>query len=217
MRTLTKEQLKEILDKHLKWLRCDDGGERADLRSADLRSADLRYADLSYADLRSADLSSADLSYADLRSADLRSADLSSADLRSADLRSADLRYADLRSAKIEDKLLNKFYPIACPESGAFVAWKKASGKIVKLEVCEDAKRSSAFTRKCRCSAARVLAIENADGTDSGMTEIASNYDSDFIYKVGEIISVENFDEDRKNECAPGIHFFITRQEAVDW
>ena len=172
MKTFTKDELKEILDKHLKRLKNEDGGERADL-------------------------SYADLSYADLSSANLRSADLS--------------------SAKIEDKLLNKFYPIACPESGAFVAWKKARGKIVKLEVCTDAKRSSAFTRKCRCSAAKVVAIENVDGTDSGLTEIASDYDSDFIYKIGEIVSVPDFDEDRKNECVPGIHFFITRQEAVDW
>lgn len=28
---------------------------------------------------------------------------------------------------------------------------------------------------------------------------------------------VEDFDEDRRNECAAGIHFFITRQEAVDY
>ena len=36
-------------------------------------------------------------------------------------------------------------------------------------------------------------------------------------YKVGEIAKVDDFDDDRRNECAPGIHFFITRQEAVDW
>jgi len=190
-------KLKDILDKHLKWMKEEDGGEIANLSYANLCSADLRYADLRYANLCSADLRSADLSYADLRYANLCS--------------------ADLRSAKIDDKLLNKFYPIACPESGAFIAWKKAGNKIVKLEVCEDAKRSSAFTRKCRCSAAKVIAIENVNGTDSGLTEIPSNYDINFIYRVGEIVRVWDFDLDRKNECAPGIHFFITRQEAVDW
>ena len=200
-------KLKDILDKHLKWLKGEDGGEKADLRFANLRSANLSFADLS-----SANLSYANLSYANLRFANLRSADLSSANLSFADLSFADLSYA-----KIDDKLLNKFYPIACPESGAFIAWKKAGHKIVKLEVCDDAKRSSAFTRKCRCSAAKVLAIENVDGTDSGLTEIGSDYNAKFVYRVGEIVSVDNFDNDRKNECAPGIHFFITRQEAVDW
>ena len=56
MRTFTKEQLAELLAKHKAWLNNEDGGERADLRSADLRSADLSYADLRSADLRSADL-----------------------------------------------------------------------------------------------------------------------------------------------------------------
>ena len=76
MKTFTKEQLQEILQKHQLWLDGKEGGERADL---------------SFADLRSANLSSANLSYANVRSANLRSADLSSANLRSADLRYADL------------------------------------------------------------------------------------------------------------------------------
>ena len=106
MRTISEQELKDILDKHDKYLNNKEGGERADLSSADLRSADLRFADLRFADLRSADLrsadlSSADLSSADLRFADLRSADLSSADLRSADLSSANLSFADLRSANL--------------------------------------------------------------------------------------------------------------------
>ena len=28
---------------------------------------------------------------------------------------------------------------------------------------------------------------------------------------------LENFNEDRWNECAAGIHFFITREEAIDY
>ena len=48
--------IKEILKKHLAWLKDEDGGERADLRGADLRYADLRYADLRYANLRGANL-----------------------------------------------------------------------------------------------------------------------------------------------------------------
>ena len=85
------ENLGEVLEKHRKWLKSEDGGERANLRSADLR-----HADLSSADLRHADLRSADLRHAGLRSAVLRHADLRHADLRSADLSSADLRHADL-------------------------------------------------------------------------------------------------------------------------
>ena len=85
-RTISPDELKDILEKHKTWLSDPSKGAKANLRSADLRSADL-----SSADLRSADLSSADLRYADLSYADLRSADLSYADLSSANLRSADL------------------------------------------------------------------------------------------------------------------------------
>jgi uncharacterized protein YjbI with pentapeptide repeats len=183
----------------------------ADLRFADLRSADLRGADLRGADLRSADLRSADL-----RSADLRSADLRSADLRSADLRSADLRHADLSGAEI-DKNTKIHVPYSCPEVGSFIGWKKASGHIVCLEILEDAIRCSATTRKCRCSKAKVLNITNLDGTESGLTEVASSYDKSFIYKIGEIVEVKDFDANRWNECSTGIHFFITRREAVEW
>ena len=62
-----------------------------------------------------------------------------------------------------------------------------------------------------------MLAIENIDGVTAGLNAIASDYNSNFIYRVGEIVQVNDFDEDRKNECAAGIHFFITRQEAVDY
>lgn len=37
------------------------------------------------------------------------------------------------------------------------------------------------------------------------------------MYTVGKIVTVDNFDTNRYEECAPGIHFFITRKEAVDY
>ena len=175
----------------------------------------LRSADLSSADLCSANLSSADLRSADLRSANLSSADLSSANLCSANLSSADLRSANLSYAKHNE--CTGFLLPQCPSEGSFVAWKKAGGKVVKLLITDDAKRSSATTLKCRCSKAKVLGIENLDGTDSGLTEIKSNHDENFIYRVGEIVEVDNFDEDRFNECSTGIHFFIAREMAVKY
>jgi hypothetical protein len=106
-----EKELKDIIDKHGKWLRNESGGERANLRYADLRSANLSSADLNSADLSSANLGSADLNYANLGSANLgsanlnyanlRSANLNYANLRSANLNYANLRYADLRSANL--------------------------------------------------------------------------------------------------------------------
>ena len=230
---MNETKLKEILEKHSKWLHDEEGGERAnlcraDLREADLREADLRRADLFEANLREANLRRADLRRADLREANLREANLREADLREAnlcradlcraDLRGADLRGANLRGAKLDNIQYDHttaFFAIQCPEKGAFIGYKKARGKIIELEICADALRSSATTRKCRCSMAKVLSITNIDGSDSGITEIASNYDPNFIYRIGDIVSVDNFNNDRWDECSTGIHFFITRNEAV--
>ena len=63
------KDLKEIIESHGKWLRGEDGGERAYLSGAYLSGADLSGADLSGAYLRSADLSGADLRSADLSGA----------------------------------------------------------------------------------------------------------------------------------------------------
>ena len=75
MRELTKEEI-EVLQRHAKWLKNEEGGEKANLRDADLRGADLRGADLRGANLRDADLWGADLRGANLRDADLWDADL---------------------------------------------------------------------------------------------------------------------------------------------
>ena len=107
---------------------------------------------------------------------------------------------------------------MACPEEGSFIGYKKSRDNyIVKLEILSDAKRCSGTGRKCRCSKARVLSITNSDGTSNYITSVPSKFDSDFVYKIGEIVSVSDFDEDRWNECSTGIHFFITREEAVNY
>ena len=149
---------------------------------------------------------------ANLRGANLRGADLRDADLRGADLRGADLYEANLRGAENVP-----FIPYSCPDFGMFIGYKKASGYIVELEIPEDAKRLSATTKKCRCNKAKVLRILNTDRTIADITKVKSSYDSKFIYKGGEVVSVDNFDEDRWNECSTGIHFFINFQEAVSY
>ena len=103
---MNKKELREILEKHKKWLNNEEGGKRADLSAADLSNADLSAADLRYADLSYADLSYADLSYADLSAADLSAADLSHADLSAADLSYADLSAADLSHANLDYSVL---------------------------------------------------------------------------------------------------------------
>ena len=147
------------------------------------------------------------------------------ANLRGADLRGADLRWANLSGAEnLENVLYNEntsFFAIQCPESGAFEAYKKAistggGAAIVHLLVPSTAKRSSATSRKCRVSEAKVLDITSIDGKEE-LTEAMSQYDNSFVYRKGDTVKVDNFCDDRWNECAAGIHCFITRREAVNY
>ena len=200
--------IKEILAKHQKWLNGEAGGERANLSEANLSGADLSEANLSGADLSEANLSGADLSGANLSRADLSGADLSEANLSRANLSRAE------NTDSVIWNLYTSFYPLQCPENGSYTAYKKANGLIVELEIPADALRSSATSRKCRASKAIVLSITDIEGNPAG-DSVPSDYDPDFMYRVGETVSVDSFDANRWNECAPGIHHFITRGEAV--
>ena len=191
----------------------------ADLRGADLRETDLRETDLRETDLRGANLSGADLSGsnlygANLSRADLCGADLSGSDLCGADLSGANLFRADLCNVKF-NQLTSFLLPI-CPD-GEFIAYKKANKHIIVLKILKTSKRSNATSLKCRCDKAKVLKIEKIDGTISELTQITSDYDSAFLYKLGKIVKVKNFDENRFNECSTGMHFFINRQSAVNY
>ena len=157
----------------------------------------------------------ADLRGADLRRADLRGADLQRAYLQRAYLQGAYLQGADLRGA---ENVPDLYFTSIVPESGSFIGWKKVAGKIVKLRILEDAKRCNATGRKCRCSAAEVLEIQELDGSASDVTSIVNtNYIPHITYTIGEVVLPDSFDDDRWNECSHGIHFFITRQEAVGY
>ena len=198
---MTQEELNKVLEAHKHYLAQDcEGWENMS-------------ADLSDANLSGAYLIGANLIGADLRSANLISADLRSADLIGADLSGANLSGADLREVKYNET--TAFLAMACPEDGDFIAWKKVGRIIVKLRIPAEAKRSSATTRKCRCEYAEVLELQNLDGTPYNDNKVIGNNYVKTIYKVGEIVRPDSWDENRWKECSHGIHFFITRDEAV--
>ena len=95
---------------------------------------------------------------------------------------------------------------------GDLIGWKKCQkGVLVKLLIPADAKRSNAFGRKCRAEFAKVLEVI---GGKVGI----SAHDSNFRYEVGETVKPQRaFDENWMEECASGIHFFITRIEAENY
>ena len=237
MKEITIEQLNEILTKHAEWINsCGSKGVRADLSGADLSGADLRGADLRGADLGGANLWYADLRDVNLRIANLWCANLSGANMKSANLSGANLWNADLSGANLSDAYLKGAclwyadlsgtnlwnakidFPIACPEKESFIAFKKVKDDyIVELLIPEDARHCSATSNKCRCDKAKVLSITKIDGTSDGVDTVYSIYDETFAYKIGELVEVKDFDDNRWNECSTGIHFFLTRQEAVEY
>ena len=238
-RSISKEELNNILEKHKMWLDNKPGGERADLYNADLSGANLSEANLSDAELSRSNLYEANLYKADLSRANLYESDLIRANLIGANLYDADLSEAYLNGADLSEANLSRAYlykanlynadlsgadlsgakldwPLVCPEKYSFIGYKKCRDNLIaKLEIPEDALRSSATTRKCRCSKARVLSITDLNGSDANVEYAVSKHDSWFLYKVGEVVSVDDFDTNRWNECSTGIHFFMTREEAV--
>jgi hypothetical protein len=140
MKVYTKEELKEILEKHSLWIKDHPQGEKADLTGANLTGADLRWADLTEANLTRANLRGADLREANLRWADLTGANLAGADLREAnlteanltranlagaDLREANLRWADLTGANLAGAIGNNDQ-IKIIQTGKYtVVWTK--------------------------------------------------------------------------------------------
>ena len=189
---------------------CLDRNRGANFSGANFSGADFSGADLSDANFSDANFSGADLSGANFSDADLRGANFSGANFSDANFSGADFSGANFSDA-IGNEITSFFY-MTCPEEGSFIGWKKCrGGKIVKLLITEDSKRSSATSRKCRASKVKVLEVLGDD------TEAISTYTHDFIYKEDETIEEPNFDDDRWNECSSGIHFFITKAEAEQY
>ena len=194
---MKEEKLEEILKNHRDWV-TGNGGCLADLSDAYLSDANLSGADLRCANLRCADLLDADLRCADLRCADLRCADLRRANLSGANLSDANLSNADLPNFQI------------CPEVGSFQAFKKTTKGIIRIEIPEDAKRTSSLVgRKCRAEYVKVI-----DGDGVGGKSL--NYGS-LTYENGAIVKADKYDDDIRVECTHGVHFFMTKKEAMEW
>jgi hypothetical protein len=111
---------------------------------------------------------------------------------------------------------------IDCPSEGSYIAFKKVWSKngrsaIAKLEIPADAKRSSAGGPKCRASKAKVLSIVDKDCPNIYYDKAFSQYNVSFIYRVGETVEVKDFDDNRWEECAPGIHHFLDKYNALNY
>lgn len=211
------ENLSEVLEAHRRWL--TDGVEPNDEDRADFSGCDLRGSDF-----RGAYLWGANFRNAILRNCDLRGADLRRADLTGVSWMGAYLERAELRGA-----INVPYVPLACPDTGAFIGWKKAiyvppdgtidpkRRAILKLLIPEDAERMSDTSRECRCTKAMVLEMQTLGGEVIREGSAVAIRDRKTPYHVGEMISVPKLGEDRFYHLSGGIFFFINRQDAVEY
>jgi len=126
---MIKEELQKILEKHLKWLNREEGGERANLRESNLREANLREANLCKTNLSGANLCKTNLCESDLRESDLSGANLSKADLSGCRGLISPIEYMEKNFEKAEDgyicyKIFSNIY--ATPDY-----WEIKNGSII--------------------------------------------------------------------------------------
>ena len=194
-----------------------DTVEEAVRRRIPLDGASLDGASLDGASLDGASLNRASLNGASLYDASLNGASLNGASLDGASLDGASLDGASLDGASLGRAKNIPYIPFACPSDGAFVGWKKIECYLIKLEIPEDARRCSAATRRCRCDKAKVLEITHLSTNEPIEGVVNQAYNHETTYKVGEMVYPDKFDDDRWNECSNGIHFFINKQDAIDY
>ena len=107
------------------------------------------------------------------------------------------------------------------PEVGSFHGWKKlADDVLAHVLIPADAERvgGSEFG-KCRASKVITLDLWNRSGvrlTDPTARH-AGTYRATVKYQWGEETVADNYDPDPTEQCTGGIHFFLTRQEALDY
>ena len=197
--TMTTDEIKNILSAHSKWLLGEEGGKRANLIEANLTRANLSDANLTGANLYGANLSRANLIYANLIGANLTGA-------------------TGLTKQPPHTKVVN---------DGELIGYKKVNDSnenavILKLKIPADAKRVNAIgSRKCRASEAIVLEAIGRSPEEIGRSPeevFRSKHEPSFTYKVGATVKpLTPFDESFTEECASGIHFFVTREEAEEY
>ena len=178
---------------------------------------------------QNSDLSGADLSYAQLVGATFETVNLNAVDFGGARLYDmkiyhSNLYYADLRTADMSNVHYDSstsFLAMQCPEEGSFVGWKAAVSKnkgvyvILKVLIPEDALRTSGTDRECWASKITVLDIQDIEGNSLQENSALNLYDFKYEYKKGETAAAKYYSGNRWDNSEKGIHFWITREEAL--
>lgn len=152
---------------------------------------------------------------ANMRTASFRGCDLADSNIEGANLFGAVLERADLNGVRFDEQ--TRWFRMHCPETGPILGYKKCvNDRLVQLLIPADAKRTSATLPSCRCNKAKVLTIKNFDSTEE-YEEAWSLVDENFVYRKGEWVEVKDFNEDRWFDSTTGIHFWMSRDDAIGY
>ena len=204
-----------------------------DLSGWDMTGLDLSRSTFDGCNLNGTDFSGSKLDNVAFYNNDLRNMKLNGCLARGCSFRFQDMTGIDLSGANIyasvledavnQDKVIydekTRWYEMSVPECGKpFIAWKCCTDlRVVMMLVPADAKRCMATMETGRVSKVKVLSIKSIDEKES-YTWAQSTVDSDFYYEVGKWLEPANgFQEDRWKDSSPGIHFFLDRQQCVDY
>ncbi len=238
LKTITQEEFDKLIEEHKKLThKIHDNGLH--LSNYNLSNIKIKNKALQYISIFSCLLNNVVFENCDLKSADIRYSKIINTSFTNCNLLegnfdcnfiNTDLSTCDIKKCNFNDSSLDNTtmpdYPMACPEKGSFIGYKKVYNIIndryqwfiLKLEIPEDARRNAATNNKCRCDKAKVLKIQNLDGSIAkGITKARSIYNNGFIYELGKIVEEPKFDECRWYEYTSGIHFFMNREEAVNY
>ena len=194
----------------------------ADMSGTNMNGVDMRYANMHGVDMRGANMRGVDMCGADISYANMHGAYMRGTNMRNANMRYGDISYTNMRGVDMSGTNMNgvnmsyaNMHGIDRLRKGIklsepIIGWKKCKNDVlVKLEIPRGAIVFSINNKKCRTDKAKVLEIIGAD-------RAYSNHKF-FSYYVGDVIEIFNFNCEYNVECAKGIHFFKTREEAENY
>lgn len=203
-----------------------------DLQGANMANLDLSHSTFQGCNLTKTDFSGSKLDHVAFYENQMQGMNLTDCLARGASFRGQDMTGINLSGANIyatvledatnQDKVITskktKWYKMSCPEEGPFIAWKCCTDlRVVMMLVPADAKRCMGTMETGRVSRVKVLSIKSIDESKS-YDWAQSTVDPDFYYETGKWVEPANgFQEDRWKDSSQGIHFFMDRNQCVDY
>ncbi len=175
---------------------------------ADLSGASFGGSKLGHVNMRMANIQRANFTSAHIKeSCCFEHANLASASFTSASIsKDTSFESASLQGCRFDGEERNRLGRILDHPIKGYK--RSGEGDIVTLEIPAGAIVFSINNGKCRTNIAKVV-------DTVGKPELTSIFDREFKYRVGDEITPKNgFDLAYNVECASGIHFFLTREEA---